>query len=272
MEFKQILIVSLLLVSVIGLTGCTEETGSDEWFTENTTGEYNANETTSLIVESLNGNIDITIGSEDFVKVDVEKRVLKENKDVLENVKVEVIEEISLILVQVTYEIEVRNVSVNLDIVVPDFVWVESIHNKNGNIQVSNTMGNLTISNDNGNVVVTDVDGHVNVYLDNGDITITGSSGLGYVSNKNGQINVQLLDFTDDIEITNSNGEITVNILSSVPADIKMTTQNGVIFIKGLSIDLTVNQDTNKEGTLNGGGNLITIQTGNGNINLNKLE
>lgn len=272
MEFKQILVVILLLVSIIGLTGCTEENDSDEWFTENTTGEYNVNETTSLVVENINGNVDISIWTEDTVKVDVEKRIPKSDKDDLEHVNVEVIEDISFILVQVTYDIDIRNVSVNLDIFVPDFVWVEIIHNVNGNIEVSNTMGNITISNENGNIVVKDVDGEVNAYLNNGDITISGSSGLGYVSNQNGIINVQLLDFSDNIEITNINGHITMDILSTVSANIKMTTQSGLIFIKGLSIDLTVNEEKNKEGTLNGGGNLVTIQTNNGNINLNKLE
>ena len=51
-----------------------------------------------------------------------------------------------------------------------------------------------------------------------------------------------------------------------------MATSNGQISIRGLSLNLTISEEDYKLGKLGEGGNLIFIQTSNGDIDLHKLD
>ena len=85
-------------------------------------------------------------------------------------------------------------------------------------------------------------------------------------------INAEVYDFKDNVSISTSNGGIIVYINTSLNANIEMTTSNGQISIKDVTLNIQSSEDKHIEGLLGEGGNLLDIQTSNGNINLYKLE
>jgi DUF4097 and DUF4098 domain-containing protein YvlB len=85
-------------------------------------------------------------------------------------------------------------------------------------------------------------------------------------------INAEVYDFRDNVSISSSNGGITVYINTSLNVNIEMTTSNGQISIKDVTLNNQVSEDKHIEGLLGEGGKLLDIQTSNGNINLYKLE
>jgi DUF4097 and DUF4098 domain-containing protein YvlB len=250
---KEYIVTALVLciLATAAFSGCI----GTNMVTDEFSGEYNANENTTLTVSNSNGDIRIETNVGDTVILDGEKKVSEDKKDQLDKTEIEVTEGNNSIAIETTYEDpKKKEVTVNMDISVPEYVNVESIHTSNGDITIN------------------DVEGHVSVSTSNGNVDIKGTEGISDVSSSNGNVNVEVFDFIEDIEISSSNGNVVVYILPTLNATIDMQTSNGKISISGVTLDKSLDDDKHKTGTLNGGGFSINIHTSNGNVDLKKLD
>jgi DUF4097 and DUF4098 domain-containing protein YvlB len=252
-KYLIVLVVFGLLV-ISSLTGCIEDTG-DEIVSQSFNAEYNTNQNTSLKVENSNGDIKIITYDGNTVKLDAEKRVSETHEDKLDKTEINVTEENNEIIIETNYLEQAKTrVTVNMDIMVPDYVNVESVHSSNGDITIR------------------DVHGYVSAASSNGDVEVRGTTGISGVSSSNGNLIVEIFDFIEDIIISSSNGNVVVYILPALNATIDMKTSNGDISVSGLTLDKSVDQEEQITGTLNGGGYNINIHSSNGNVELKKLN
>jgi hypothetical protein len=249
-----ILLITALLI-IAAFAGCLSEEKDDQIVTEAFSGEFNSNQNTTLKVSNINGQVDINTYSGDKVKMDVEKRVREKEKDQFKFTKVNVTEENNEIIVETIREDpKMDDVTVNLNILVPEYVNVESVITSNGEITVKGTKGYPTVSSSNGKVTVQETDG------------------ISGVSTSNGQIIVEIYDFTHDISISSSNGKVIVYLLPTLNATITMQTSNADAEVTGLTLNDLVDGGKSISGTLNGGGHTISISSSNANLELRKLE
>ncbi|UCG70020.1 MAG: hypothetical protein JSV09_03120 [Thermoplasmata archaeon] len=247
----------LLALLVLGLLIITAFSGciDTDMVTEDFSGEYNANENTTLSVENSNGYIKINTYNGDTVKLDGEKRVSENRKEELDKTEIEVTEENNEIIIETIYEDpQNTHVRVNMDIMVPDYVNVESVQSSNGDITIR------------------DVEGYVSAESSNGDVEVRGTTGISGVSSSNGDLIVEVFDFVKDINTSSSNGDVIVYILPTLNATIDLQTSNGDASVSGVTLDKTLDQDKHVTGTLNGGGYKINIHSSNGNVELKKLN
>jgi hypothetical protein len=266
MEKQLLMIVTIIVLVVVGLSGCFGVA------TKDFNNEYETNENTVLKISNINGQIDINKWDGDKVTVDATSRsYIGENE--LNNIEIEVDEDNNLIDIETKY-LGTGSVEVTTDMIikVPNYVTVDTVSTSNGEVHISGTKGNTSAHSSNGAVIIQNVNGYVNASTSNGKIEIKDTTGIKNAYSSNGDIYVEVFDFQENITISTSNGGISVYISPVLNADIEMTTSNGQVSISGLSLDLTTNEDKHKEGKLGNGGNSISITTSNGDIDLYKLN
>ena len=265
---KQVLIIGITLLFLVGgLSGCFG-TQSTDYFN----GEYEANENTVLKVTTLNGQIEITAWDDDTVSINAVKKS-SFGQEELDNVEINVIESENQIEIEAKY-IGQRTTtpSVDMNIKVPQYVTVDYAKTSNGAVQISGTKGDVKATSSNGAIIIENVDGYVSATTSNGRIEIKGTTGIKDLKSSNLGIYAEVYDFQDNISISTSNGGITVYINPALNADIDMTTSNGKISVSDLSLNKTISEEKHKAGVLGEGGNTLDINTSNGNINLHKLN
>lgn len=247
----------LIMFLIVGLLGMTAFSGciDTNMATEDVEGEYSTNENTTLSVSNSNGYIKINTYEADTVKLDAEKRVSEDKKDELDKTEIQVTEENNDIFIKTIYEDPNKTqVTVNMDITVPEYVNVESVHSSNGDVTINN------------------VDGYVFASSSNGDVEVRGTTGISQVSSSNGDVTVEVFNYTEDISISSSNGKVVVYILTTLNATIDLQTSNGGASVSGVTLDKSKDDDKHIIGTLNGGGFKISISSSNGDVELRKLE
>ncbi len=265
---KHVIFYTIFCVFVLSLlSGCVGPQIS-EFFNE----EYSANENTIIRVTTINGQIEISSWDGDTVKVDAVKktRIGQEELDLTE-ITVDESNDILEITVEYTGS-RVTTPSVDLNIKIPSNVTVETATTSNGQVIINGVKGDIQAQSSNGGIFIEDVDGYVSASTTNGQIDIESTTGVGDISTSNGRISVEISDFQQDIKIETSNGRIQVYVNPDLDADLEMTTSNGDISISSLSLNLTTSEDKYKAGTLGLGGNLIDIETSNGDIELYQLD
>ena len=265
---KQILVYPIISVLLMGLlSGCVGPQIS-EFFNE----EYNANENTVIRVTTINGQLEISSWDGDTVKVDAVKktRIGQEELD-LTKITVDEFNEILEITVEYTGT-RVITPSVDINIKIPSNVTVETATTSNGQVIINGVKGDIQAQSSNGGIFIEDVDGFVSASTSNGQISIKSTTGVGDISTSNGRISVEIFDFQEDIVIDSSNGDIQVYLKPYLNADLKMSTSNGEVSVSGLSLNLTTSEDKYKKGTIGLGGDLIEIETSNGDIELYQLD
>ena len=265
---KQLSITFLILMLLaVGLTGCVEPQKTDYF-----NNDYEANENTVLKVTTINGQIEIYNWDGDTVSLNAIKKTRLDREE-LDNVEINVNEVDNLIEIEAEYTGQRSPIpSVDMNIKVPSYVTIDTVKTSNGAIQISDTKGNITAQTSNGAIIIENVDGYVQATTSNGRIEIKQTRGIRDLQSSNLGINAEILDFQDNISVSTSNGAITLYINPTLNADIEMTTSNGEISISGLSLNLTVNEEKHKVGKLGEGGNKISISTSNGNIKIYDLE
>jgi len=265
---KQYMIVGVIVIFLIsGLSGCIGPQTTD-YFNE----EYEANENTVLKANTINGQIEINVWDGDTISFNAVKKSAFGQEE-LDNIEINVIESENNIEIETKYIGKKTTIpSVDMNIKVPKYVTVDSATTSNGAVQISGTKGDVNVASSNGAIIIENVGGYVSATTSNGRIEIKGTTGVKNLKSSNLGIDAEIYDFQENISISTSNGNIAVYINSSLNADIDMTTSNGHISIVGLSLDLTISEEKQKSGKLGDGGNMISIHTSNGNINVYKLS
>ncbi len=143
------------------------------------------------------------------------------------------------------------------------------IENVNGGISLEGGKGDLRLSTVNGPVSANGTSGTLNLESINGSIEVRSARGSIEASTVNGRIEADLADLAARTSLESTNGGITLRLPATVRANLTASTTNGRV-----SCDLPVDgtkKRTRIEGTLNGGGPEIEIDTTNGGIEIAEL-
>lgn len=268
--------ISITLVLMLAITaGCI---GTDE-YTEEFDGEYDATEDTVLTVKNRNGDITVTRYSGDKVDLHVDMRS-SVSQERLDQIDIDVTEEAGNIDIETKFSGTREQPGVHMTIKVPNGVHVRTLDTSNGDItaEIDGLQGVVDMKSSNGFIdvtVVTDMDYDIGLATSNGEIKATLESDINAnltlaTSNKGIEIIVEA-DLNANITAGTANGDIVMRIGHDQNADFTASTSNGDVTFHEFTITFTVNEQTRKEGTLGTGGNKITLDTDNADIDLYKL-
>jgi hypothetical protein len=263
---------------------------------------FEINEKTGLVINNVNGTVNITGWDKDFVDVVVTKKTTHGSK-ALDKVDVIMIQEDDIILetkhlsknpkVTVIYDLKVpkklliKNIlSSNGSINITNAGDTDIIRTSNGSINIKNCTGKITVSTSNGSITAEDINGSVIAHTSNGRINLDNIDGLtsavssngsiqifnslhiGNVRTSNGSIKAHVINIDNDIDINSSNGSITLYLANTLDADIKAKTSNGKIKLHDFPITVNDISKTKISGLIGNGGNLIDLKTSNSNIHI----
>lgn len=251
---KVLFAVALLILISVGFCGCinfdSEPSGPEviSYFED----EYDADENSNLSVSTVNGLISITSWDGENIALNATKRS-RYGEDDLKNAEIVVLENGDEINIEIQHSSPIRSRAVDLVIKIPNNVTVKFVSSTNGGITVEN------------------VDGYVKATTLNGGINIIGTTGIDNLVSTNGGISAELFDITEDIDIENTNGGITLLINPLINASIQISTTNGGITVDGEFITETESTYNSFSGILGNGGNSINVVTTNGGITINEL-
>jgi hypothetical protein len=165
-------------------------------------------------------------------------------------------------------------------------------HTADGNMSAQGLTGSLQVHSGDGSVTLEDVHGDLRLGASDGNIAIRRASGTLEARNSDGQMTIDgeftavrlhtsdgNLDFTlapgsklsTASSIESSDGQVKVNIPSTLAADLDISTSDGRI---DCSLPLTMDHYDSSHsirGRLNGGGTPLSIRTSDGNVKIAAL-
>ena len=148
-----------------------------------------------------------------------------------------------------------------------------SLRTSDGAIRLSNFKGNMELQSSDGSQEIDAVDGSLKAHASDGHIKATGRFDSLQLSSSDGRIEAHALASStigSSWDLHTGDGSITLQLPETFAADVDLHTGDGHI-----NLDLPVSLEGqlgghNIHGKLNGGGNLLTIHTGDGSIRLEK--
>ena len=270
--------------------------------TKEITKTFEVNDKTGLIIDNLNGSIEISGWDKDFVDVLVTKKT-KHGSKALENVDIIMAQKDDITLetkhlkrnpkVTVIYEVHVpkklllRNIkSSNGNITIKDAGKTDIVRTSNGTIKITNCTGKINVNTSNGSITAEDINGSViahtsngrirlenidgltNAVTTNGSIQILNAVNIGTLKTSNGSIKAHIINMSNDVDIKSSNGSITVYLPNDLDANIRAITSNGRIKLHEFPITVCDVTKTKVLGSIGNGGNLLELKTSNSNIHI----
>lgn len=125
----------------------------------------------------------------------------------------------------------------------------------------------VKVSNTNGQIEVTDLAGAVDIETTNGGIDGRGLRGTVRAETTNGGVRIELAKLADGgVEIGTTNGGVRLALPADAAADLSASWTNGGIETTGLKLETREFSRRRLEGTLNGGGPRVRLETTNGGI------
>jgi hypothetical protein len=297
---RKMIIALLLLVATLVLAACGQPTGVSQGVNRATaeevvSGSFSAEKPT-IIVETFNGNLDVSVGGGTAIKIDVTKRgsgdTPEEAKSDLTNIQVNMNQEGSTVRVTAQRSdkrTDVGNSGASAKLVVPPGTTLQ-VRTSNGKVTTSGDLATVTVQSSNGAIDVRGATGPLDLKTSNGNITVNGGSEKITLETNNGAIEATT---TKDVQITatSSNGALrfsgplaaqSKNVLRTDNAAVVVTlpaassftldagTSNGKI-ISDFAVKGDNPRDTELKGTV--GPNpqsTLTLQTSNANIEIRK--
>jgi len=164
------------------------------------------------------------------------------------------------------------NYRVDVDIHMPREGHV-NLHTGDGAIRLSNFKGNMELESGDGQEEITAVDGILRARTSDGQISAAGRFDALDLHTGDGRIEARVLPgsvVASDWSIRTGDGSVTLQLPENFAADLELHTGDGHI---NSSFPVTMQGnlgDKNIHGKLNGGGNLVTVHTGDGSIRIDK--
>jgi DUF4097 and DUF4098 domain-containing protein YvlB len=142
-----------------------------------------------------------------------------------------------------------------------------------GSIRLANLKGEMNLQSSDGSQEIDSVDGSLQAHASDGRIRASGRFDSLRLSTSDGRIDAQAQTgstITSGWDLHAGDGSVTLQLPPTFAADVDLHTGDGHI-----TLDMPVSVDgqlgnNNIHGKLNGGGNLLTIHTGDGSIHLEK--
>lgn len=257
------ILLSLTLLLALLTSGCVGPNAGSETETIDLDHAISAGGRVSVVTE--NGNIRVLTTTGDRVLVEAEK-VTSAGRDQFDLVDVVFVGDGMDLMVQVEFDPEASDISVNLEVRVPEDALVVMASTDNGDIDLVETRGNATLTTSNGWVTVTGVEGFVEISSSNGRVEVMDTVGIGDVTTSNGDLRLDVRALAGDVEVRASNGAISLSVSPDVDADVVITTTNGNIDYHDTVLDATLVEPKRVEGTVGEGGTSMTVTTTNGDV------
>lgn len=143
-----------------------------------------------------------------------------------------------------------------------------------GDITVSGMQGaKLELSTGSGNVTVTDGKAtNLDIETGSGDIEATSASGDDLSFNTgSGNVNVALIATFTSLHIETGSGDVTLKVPPTLGAQVDLDTGSGDIDLGGLTLQVRRIEHDHVTGTLGDGKGRLSVETGSGNVRLQKL-
>jgi DUF4097 and DUF4098 domain-containing protein YvlB len=161
---------------------------------------------------------------------------------------------------------------VNVEIHVPREGRVK-LHTGDGSIRLSNFKGEMDLQTGDGHQDIDSVDGTLRARSGDGRITAAGRFDTLELTTGDGRIDARAQSgsvVSSSWTLHTGDGNITLELPSTFAADVDLHTSDGHITADiPLAVDGRLSEK-NIHGKINGGGNLITVHTGDGSIRLQK--
>ena len=297
---RKLISVVLLLVIVLALAACGPTGGLSVGVNRATaeevvSGSFTAEKPT-IIVETFNGAIDVTVSAGTTVKVDVTKRGSGDTQDDakadLKNIQVTMNQDGSTVRVtaqRTDKRTDVGNSGAAAKLTVPAGSILQ-LRTSNGKIASSGEAAAVTAESSNGAIDVRGAAGPLDLKTSNGSLTVNGGSDTLVLETSNGAIDVTTSK-ESQITATSSNGAIKFSgplaansknvlrtdnavIVVTLPAEASFTldaaTSNGKI-TSAFAVKGDNPRDTELKGTVGGSPQTsLKLQTSNGNIEIRK--
>ena len=138
-----------------------------------------------------------------------------------------------------------------------------------GNIALRQTTGDFQLETSGGNIHGETIIGDTHVETSGGNIELRDVDGKLYASTSGGDIRAELKD-NKGIDLSTSGGNLTVRLPKSISGDVRAEATGGDV-----SCDFQFAgklKDGSMHGKINGGGNLIRLETSGGDIVINSVE
>jgi DUF4097 and DUF4098 domain-containing protein YvlB len=148
-----------------------------------------------------------------------------------------------------------------------------NLHAEDGSIRLANLKGEMELQTGDGNQEIDSVDGTLRARAGDGRITAAGRFDGLELTTGDGRIEARAMSgstVASGWTVHTGDGSVTLELPANLAADVDLHTGDGHI-----EADIPVSVEgrlgeRNIHGKINGGGNLITVHTGDGSIRLQK--
>jgi len=171
------------------------------------------------------------------------------------------------------FTVQIGNYRVDIEIHMPRQGRL-NLRTGDGNLQVSNFKGEMELETTDGRQEINGVDGHLRARSGDGRIVVAGRFDALDLTTGDGRIEARVLAgsvMKSGWELHTGDGSVTLQLPENFAADIDLHTSDGHIT---LDVPVTVEGrlgEKSVHGKINGGGNLLTVHTGDGSIRIEKL-
>jgi DUF4097 and DUF4098 domain-containing protein YvlB len=148
-----------------------------------------------------------------------------------------------------------------------------SVHTGDGNIQLASFKGDVNLESGDGAETIESLEGNLHAHSGDGNVRATGRFDSLDLSTGDGRIEAEATtgsSLNSGWSLRSGDGDIALRLPDKLSADIELRTGDGHITV---DVPLAVEgrmSGNDIRGKLNGGGNTLTIQTGDGSIRLEK--
>jgi DUF4097 and DUF4098 domain-containing protein YvlB len=148
-----------------------------------------------------------------------------------------------------------------------------NLHTGDGAIELSNFKGNMNLESGDGHQEIESVDGSLRARAGDGHIRATGRFDSLNLDTGDGRIEARALagsSMTASWTLHTGDGSVTLQLPDKFAADVDLHTNDGRINVEMPVMVEGRLGDKNIHGKINGGGNLLTVHTGDGSIRIEK--
>ena len=170
------------------------------------------------------------------------------------------------------FVIQFGSYKVDIDIHMPREGRV-NLRTGDGSIRLANFKGNMELESGDGHEEIESVDGTLRAHTGDGHIRAEGRFDSLDLNTGDGRIEARALPGSNTVSswsLRTGDGSVTLQLPDNFAADVDLHTSDGHI---NLDMPVTVEGrlgEKNIHGKLNGGGNLLTVHTGDGSIHIEK--
>jgi DUF4097 and DUF4098 domain-containing protein YvlB len=170
------------------------------------------------------------------------------------------------------FSVQFGSYKVDIDIHMPRQGRV-NLHTGDGSIELANFKGDMDLESGDGHEQIESVDGNLRARTGDGHIRVAGRFDALDLNTGDGRIEARILPgstMASGWNVHTGDGGVTVELPEAFAADVDLHTNDGHINVEmPVTVDGRIG-DKNIHGKINGGGNLLTIHTGDGSIRLEK--